>query len=309
MPLVFKREEITSIKSKCFVNVVNNSFLGNKEIYRNSEIKSILGNNFNYSDILTLNNVIWNCKNVINVKAPTYDVNNPKQSEKDLGKTYIDSLDIFIGKNTKSGKPVSNSFYDRLSITLPVILYENYPDINDADGKMMQKMIFIAINTINKYVFNDNRSISVRLVFNDYIDTKINKTIDLNYYNFLNKNKLFTNKGTKIGSHDYVQTIYDYLVKSGVKNTKFYYKANFNKDRFEQVMSGRSLTKENIFALAIALELSKEQFKNLINLAGYTLSNFYLLDEIVDKFISKKKFSIIYINICLFNNGLKQLGE
>lgn len=315
MPLIFKRDEISKFKVKILVNVVNNLFLNNLETTRNKQLKPYL-DKFGFKSVIPIKNHSIKASNIINIEAPQYDINNIPKSENSLETTYKECLKI-----------TRETYEDRPSIVFPIIFYSNYDSIEDNDNLIKNRILEIAIKTIHEDLSQTKKKVNVRLVINQdflFIDMKpfnCLNTIDLNLKSKLpqieeciNSSKSF---GMAVSSCSDMKELNNkslYTQQSKTAKVKFNdsllsEKANLSRDRFSDTMNRKSLTKENLFAIACALELTLNQFNYLIKHEGYALSELLTFDRIVKYCISKKKFNIIYINLILFNNNLKQFGE
>ena len=98
--------------------------------------------------------------------------------------------------------------------------------------------------------------------------------------------------------------------QKGISKKRFYTDANINKAMFwnmkhhpEQVPK-----KTNVLACAIGLRLDYDQTQDLLMRAGMTLSRYYELDRIVEKYIRESKHNIDAINGELFDRDLALLG-
>lgn len=92
---------------------------------------------------------------------------------------------------------------------------------------------------------------------------------------------------------------------------KYIKKANISRKLFSKIRTGRGYMpgKRTILALAIGLELSVEETENLLEHAGFALSQSILSDVIVKYFISHKKYDIYEINDALFHYQQPLLGS
>lgn len=97
----------------------------------------------------------------------------------------------------------------------------------------------------------------------------------------------------------------------GKTDVEVYKKANISRKLFSKIRTGRGYMpgKRTILALAIGLELSVEETENLLEHAGFALSQSILSDVIVKYFISHKKYDIYEINDALFHYQQPLLGS
>ena len=95
-----------------------------------------------------------------------------------------------------------------------------------------------------------------------------------------------------------------------ISKKRFYTDANINKAMFwnmkhhpEQVPK-----KTNVLACAIGLRLDYDETQDLLMRAGMTLSRYYELDRIVERYIREREYNIDVINGELFDHDLALLG-
>ena len=98
--------------------------------------------------------------------------------------------------------------------------------------------------------------------------------------------------------------------RKSISKTRFYIDANINKAMFwnmkhhpEQVPK-----KTNVLACAVGLKLDLAQTRDLLMRAGLTLSPYYELDRVVEKYISANNYDVDMINAALFERDLALLG-
>ncbi len=97
----------------------------------------------------------------------------------------------------------------------------------------------------------------------------------------------------------------------GIKNSDCYKRANLDKKLFSKLINDPKYKpkKTTAVALAIALELSLSQTRELLMKAGYALSHSEKFDIIVEFFISKGEYNIFVINEVLFYYDQPLLGS
>ena len=89
-----------------------------------------------------------------------------------------------------------------------------------------------------------------------------------------------------------------------------YNKANIDKKHFHKIKTNKNYkpTKYTVLAFAIALELTLQETKDLMETAGLALSKSILFDVIVSCFIEKKHYDVFELNDVLFEYDQPLLG-
>lgn len=109
----------------------------------------------------------------------------------------------------------------------------------------------------------------------------------------------------------FTETLLKLIDKSDKKDSEIYKKANLSKQHFSKIRNNPNYkpTKATALALAIALELNLEETQDLIERAGYALSNSSKQDLIVKYFILHRNYNIVDINLALYEFDQALLGS
>ena len=82
-------------------------------------------------------------------------------------------------------------------------------------------------------------------------------------------------------------------------------------DTFSAILRGKykEVKKENVLKLCIGLELNIEQANELLNSAGYVLSNAVMTDVVIKAFLWDRIYSVVAINAELYENNEPMLFD
>ena len=98
--------------------------------------------------------------------------------------------------------------------------------------------------------------------------------------------------------------------KKRFKNSEVYVSANISKQYFSKLLKGQvKPSKEKMLALAVGLQLNLDETIDFLKIAGYALSPISQTDAVVEYFIEQEDYSVIKIDIVLFDYGLDPLSN
>ena len=98
--------------------------------------------------------------------------------------------------------------------------------------------------------------------------------------------------------------------KKGLKNSEVYAAANINKQYFSKLLKGQvKPSKEKVLALAVGLRLNMDEAVDFLKIAGYAISPISQTDAVVKYFIEHEQYSVIKIDMVLFDYGLAPLSK
>ena len=112
---------------------------------------------------------------------------------------------------------------------------------------------------------------------------------------------------SEMSFHEYLIQL---MIDSGMTNPQIYHNANINRQHFSKIISNSDYTpsKNTICALALGMHLNIETLEELLEKAGYTLSDAKQFDLAIRYFISNKLYNVVDDNIIMFSNGLELIG-
>ena len=108
----------------------------------------------------------------------------------------------------------------------------------------------------------------------------------------------------------FTETLLKLIDRTGKKDSEVYKRANLSKQHFSKIRNNPHYkpTKPTAITLALALELSLDETKDLIGRAGYALTNSSKFDLIIRYFIEQGNYNVVEINCVLFEHDQSLLG-
>ena len=105
---------------------------------------------------------------------------------------------------------------------------------------------------------------------------------------------------------DFNDLLWDFLIRSGLKESQVYHSCNMGRDTFSSVINKKNLsvTKKTVVQLCFGLKLSYQDSMKLLESAGYTLSDGILFDYIIICYLKSGNYDVNDVNITLYEKGV-----
>jgi hypothetical protein len=109
----------------------------------------------------------------------------------------------------------------------------------------------------------------------------------------------------------FTQRLWKLIKKKGMSDVEVYKKAHLDRRLFSKIRNEKAYrpSKGTAIALGLALELSEEEFEDLLKRAGFALSGGNKEDVIINYFIEHGNYDVQLINEVLVCYGFPTLGE
>lgn len=106
------------------------------------------------------------------------------------------------------------------------------------------------------------------------------------------------------------QVLFEFIDKKGVHDSDIYKRAGIDRRHFSKIRSNPKyrLGKNTAIALAMTLELNKQEFNKLLSAAGFSLSENDTFDLVIQFCLEKKIYDIDHVNQALDYFNLKPLA-
>ncbi len=325
MPFEIIRNDITKVHADAIVNAANASLLGGGGV--DGAIHYAAG-----PELLNECRTLGGCetgqakitkgyklhaKYIIHTVGPVWH-GGKNNEESLLADCYINSLILAKKYNLKS-------------IAFPLISSGSYGYPKDKALKTAVSAIgdFLLSNEMTVYLVVYDKSsfvLSERLLssITQYIDDKytedhpyrrreIYEEIVINYVDASIKKtcKRSLNDVVKNMDETFSQMLLRLIDEKGKTDSEIYKKANIDRRLFSKIRTDKDYKprKTTAIAFAIALELSLDETKDLLQKAGFALSHSSKFDIIIEYFIEEENYNIFEINEALFAFDQSLLGE
>lgn len=325
MPFTIIRNDITKVKADAIVNAANNTLLGgggvDGAIHRAAgaellkECKTLGGCETGQAKITK--GYKMPCKYIIHTVGPIWR-GGGNNEEKLLYSCYEKSLKLAkeYGCESVAFPLISSGVYrypkdQALQVATSAIndfLAENDMDVTmvvfDKNAVMVSEKL---LDSVQKYIddnyaeeHNDYYRRS-RLMFDDFPKLKSFKSVEmdeaLEFDSFEDRCMLFDEL-----DESFSQALLRMIDERNYTDAQVYKKANIDRRLFSKIRSDVNYKpkKQTAVAFVIALELDINEARELLEKAGYTLSNSIKFDVIIKYFIENKIYDVYKINETLF---------
>jgi len=324
MPIHIIREDITKINCDIIVNATNEFMNGTGGV--DGAIRYAAGKEFNQDCEMLGSCAIGEakitkgyklpCKYVIHTVGPQWV--DGKHNEKnllescyknclDLAKCYqCESIAFPIISSRTYGYPKEEAFKIAVNIIQEFLLKHDmdvYIVVFDKKTTHISKKLFnnvleyIDDNYIDEYTFNKQRRIAKRMSYEQEIET-FDTALPFGFADEFILDESFS------------ECLLRLIDEKGMKDSECYKKANIDRKLFNKIKNNNDYhpKKETVISFALSLELSLKETEELLKKAGYSLSNSYKFDVIIQYFLVNHIYDIITINETLYAFDQKLLS-
>ncbi|MDP3387027.1 MAG: macro domain-containing protein [Eubacteriales bacterium] len=258
-------------------------------------------------------------KYVIHAVGPIWQGGNNGEAH-NLRNAYLNSLHLALEHKCKSiafplissgiyGYPKEQALQIAVATISEFLLQHEikvYLVVYDKKAFMLSEKLF---NSIEKYIddnyVDDRRIMSSQRNIEDYEFQKLSEVREVSYSPSPDiKGKKKRSLKDIIGQLDetFSQMLLRLIDEKGITDVETYKRANVDRRLFSKIRSKEDYnpSKTTALAFAIALELNLDETRDLLNKAGYSLSNSHKFDLIIAYFIENNNYNIHEINEALF---------
>ena len=297
MPLQIVRNDITKMKCDAIVNAANSSLLGGGGV--DGAIHKLP------------------CKYVIHTVGPVWQGGNYHEEEL-LSSCYRNSLQLAKA-------------YECESVAFPLISSGVY-------GYPKEQALQVAINEICKFLADNDMLVYIVVFDKDgfrvskklvrdiaeyidehYVETHYSENRSRGLSRLLRQPETYPMQTAALNLADVVnqldesfsQMLLRKIDEKGLTDSQCYKKANVDRKLFSKIRNNVNYKpkKTTAIAFAVALELSLDETKEMLQKAGYALSHSNKFDVIIEYFIQKGEYDIFTVNEALFEFDQVLLGQ
>jgi len=111
------------------------------------------------------------------------------------------------------------------------------------------------------------------------------------------------------GQYTFQEYLLHLIDRKELTDPEFYHSAGLSRQVFSKIRSNKDYqpSKETAVACALALKLSFDEAKALLETAGYAFSRTQMFDVVIVYCIEHGEFDLLDVNMALFKKGLKEL--
>ena len=320
MPLQIVRNDITKMECDAIVNAANSSLLGgggvDGAIHRAAghellkECKKLGGCRTGEAKITGAYKLP--CKYVIHTVGPVWQGGNYHEEEL-LSSCYRNSLQLAKA-------------YECESVAFPLISSGVY-------GYPKEQALQVAINEICKFLADNDMLVYIVVFDKDgfrvrdiaeyidehYVETHYSENRSRGLSRLLRKPETYPMQTAALNLADVVnqldesfsQMLLRKIDEKGLTDSQCYKKANVDRKLFSKIRNNVNYKpkKTTAIAFAVALELSLDETKEMLQKAGYALSHSNKFDVIIEYFIQKGEYDIFTVNEALFEFDQVLFGQ